>query len=84
MSVSPEAIEMSAGATETFTITTASNSQFTIENSNPSAVAISPVVNNTTVTIEGLNAGNAVLSIVQEENDNYLAGQAQCTVAVKA
>lgn len=84
LSVSSEAIEMSAGATETFTITTASNSQLTIENSNPSAVAISPVVNNTTVTIEGLNAGNAVLSIMQEENDNYLAGQAQCTVTVKA
>lgn len=84
LSISPEAIEMSVGTSETFKVTTNSNAEMRIENSEPAVASLGAVDEDSNVTVEPLSAGETVITITQDENENYLAGQAQCTVTVKA
>lgn len=84
LSISPEAIEMSVGTTETFKVTTSSNAEMHIDNSEPTVASLGDVDEDSNVTVEPLSAGETVITIAQDENENYLAGQAQCTVTVTA
>lgn len=84
LSVTPEALDMSAGASDTFKIATSSNGTMHIENSDPDVASLGEVDESSNVTVEALAAGETVITIAQDENENYLAGQAQCTVTVTA
>ena len=84
LSVSPDALEMSAGTSDTFKITTSSNGEMRVENSVPEVAALGDVDGSSNVTVEALTAGETVITVTQDENENYLAGQAQCTVTVTA
>lgn len=84
LSVSPEALEMSAGTSDTFKITTSSNGEMRVENSAPEVAALGDVDESSNVTVEAQTADETVITVTQDENENYLAGQAQCTVTVTA
>lgn len=84
LSISPEAIEISVGASETFKVSTNSNAEIRIDNSEPTVASLGDVDEDSNVTVEPLSAGETVITITQDENENYLAGQAQCTVTVTA
>ena len=75
---------MSAGTSDTFKITTSSNGEIRVENSAPEVAALGDVDESSNVTVEAQTAGETVITVTQDENENYLAGQAQCTVTVTA
>ena len=55
-----------------------------IENSEPDVATFGEVDESSNVTVEALTAGETVITVSQDENENYLAGQAQCIVTVTA